>query len=76
MYRAQVFHVGDTVIATKTIRRVDGRSHLDVGNKATVTSVTRGNDCQILSVDILNSLPMCDVVCFDNQEVFRLEFVE
>ena len=75
MYRAPVFHIGDKVIATKTICRVDGRSFLDAGGKATVTSVYRGIDCQILAVHPVGMLPMCDVVCLDNQEVFRLEFV-
>jgi hypothetical protein len=60
------FKVGDTVKATKTFMRQDGKSTLGIGETARVSGVYRRSlDApQIISLDIDGKLPMGDIVCF------------
>ena len=62
------FRVGDIVEATSKIWRKDGRTELQPGDKATVSSVwqTNPDSPQIICLDIKGKLPMGDIVCFEN----------
>jgi hypothetical protein len=63
-----VFKVGDIVIATDEIRRVDGESTLRPGETARVSSVFRAtpDSPQIIGLDLGNRMPMGDIVCFES----------
>jgi len=61
------YKVGDVVIATKEINRVDSRSHLSVDEKATITRVWKSDTSCIIDISIAKRLPMSDIVCFDGQ---------
>lgn len=58
------FLVGDTAVATKTIRRRDGRSVIRVGERVKITHVYEGEEYQIVSIEPFSGkLPMKDVCC-------------
>lgn len=62
------FKVGDVVEATVGISRQDHRSHLDPGERATISQIwqTSEEDPQIVGVVIDGRLPMRDIVCRGN----------
>lgn len=62
------FKEGDAVVATALITRVDKRSYLLPGERATVWQVwrTTQESPQIISLKIEGRAPMGDIVCFEN----------
>lgn len=62
-----LFRVGEIVEATTYIRRVDGMSHLRVGEIATVTRIFTTERATIVDISITGRHPMCDIVCFDDK---------
>lgn len=63
-----VFKVGDAVVATDKIQRIDGRSTLRIGDRAKVSQVwrTTPESPQIIGLEIEGKMPMGDIVCYKN----------
>ena len=58
------FKKGNVAVVTQRIRRVDGKSCVEVGETVEITSVYEGSDCQIVSIRPFSGKPhMVDIYC-------------
>jgi len=77
------FKIGDTVIATTDITRVNGLSTLKKGHRAKITNVFQKSidHPQIVDIAVDYGLPIRDIVCYDlyplaKKKIKRLEGIQ
>jgi len=59
-----LFTCGDDAIVTHQIRRKDGRSTVNPGERVKITSVFQGNNYTVVSIEPYSgTLPMIDICC-------------